>query len=96
MEPMTDHTPWPWSESLAGLRSADGRWYRIRRILFGIVQDRCSELGIREGQVVRRGRRDQHTVEVQLSSGEVCTLELPCAWFIEVEPAAGLAEALNH
>lgn len=89
---MTEHTPWPWSQSLAGLPSDDPCWYRIRRILFGIVEDRCRELGILEGQVVRRGRKDDDTVEIHLSNGEVRALEAPCAWFIEVEPAVGAAE----
>lgn len=91
-----DHTPWPWSQSLAGLRIDDGGWYRVRRILFGMVKDRCTELGIAEGQVIRSGRRDGRKVEVYLPDGGVRRLELPFAWFVEVEPEAAAPEVLVH
>ncbi len=84
---MNAFTPWPWSESLGGVPVDDGQHYRIRRILFGMVGDRCRELGLTEGERVRCLERDHDGVEVQLSDGAVRTLDLTYAWFVEVEPA---------
>lgn len=85
---MNQRNPWPWNESLSGINVGVGGDYRIRRILFGMVRDRCAELGLAEGDVVRCTRRDKETVEVQLSSGAVRKLDLAYAWFIKVEPVA--------
>jgi len=83
---MSELTPWPWHESLGGLKAESVGSYRIRRILFGMVKDRCSELGLTEGETIRCRNRDRDGVEVQLSCGSVRKLDLPYAWFVEVEP----------
>jgi hypothetical protein len=83
---MRELTPWPWHESLGGLKAETVESYRIRRILFGMVKDRCSELGLTEGETFRCMDRDRDGVEIQLSCGTVRKLDLPYAWFVEVEP----------
>lgn len=83
---MNQHNPWPWNESLSGITVQEGGDYRICRILFGMVRDRCKELGLAEGDVVQCIHRDRDTVEVQLPSGAVRKLDLAYAWFIKVEP----------
>ena len=83
---MRELTPWPWHESLGGLKGETVGCYRIRRILFGMVKDLCSELGLTEGETIRCRNRDRDGVEIQLSCGTVRRLDLPYAWFVEVEP----------
>ncbi len=81
----------PCTESLGKVRHGDLRPYRIRKILFGMVQDHCQELGMREGDVVRCLRKDAQELEVRLSTGTVMHLPNEYAWFIEVE-AEGVAQ----
>jgi hypothetical protein len=83
---MRELTPWPWHESLGGLKAEAVGAYRIRRILFGMVKDRCSELGLTEGETIHCRNRDRDGVEVQLSCGSIRKLDLPYAWFVQVEP----------
>ena len=80
----------PWRESLGGVRHGDLRPYRIRKILFGMVQNRCHELGMREGDTIRCLRKDAQGLEVRLSSGKVRQLPNEYAWFIEVEAGGAL------
>ena len=74
-----------WTGSLGGVRHGDLRPYRIRKILFGMVQDHCQNLGFQEGDTVRCFRRDAGEVEVRLASGTVRRLPTEYAWFVEVE-----------
>lgn len=83
-------TEWSWAQSLGGVGGGDRGSYRIRRILFGMVQDHCRELGLFEGDTVRCRGRDRRGLELQLSSGSVRRIAIEYAWFIEVEEA-GLA-----
>ncbi|MDZ7780752.1 MAG: hypothetical protein U5R14_12585 [Gemmatimonadota bacterium] len=83
---MVQRNPWPWNESLGGIAVEGGGAYRIRRILFGMVRDRCTELGLSEGDIIRCTHRDREMVEVRLSSGCKKKLDLAYAWFIKVEP----------
>ncbi len=81
----------PWTESLGKVRHGDLRPYRIRKILFGMVQDHCLELGMREGDTVRCLRKDAQELEVRLANGIVRHLPNEYAWFVEVE-AAGMVQ----
>lgn len=76
---------WDWTESLGGVRHGDLRPYRIRRILFGMVEDHCHELGLFEGDTVRCLRRDAGELEVRLATGTIRRLPTEYAWFVEVE-----------
>lgn len=90
---MNDFSPWPWHDSLGGISAeADGA-FRVRRILFGVVKDRCRELGLEEGDTIRCRRKDHDGVEIELSSGDRKRMDLTHAWFIEVEPVPGEAVA---
>lgn len=83
-----------WTESLGRVRHGDLRPYRIRKILFGMVQDHCHELGMREGDTVRCLRKDAQELEVRLATGTVMHLPNEYAWFVEVEAeGAGQPEA---
>lgn len=82
---VTDIAPWPWTKSPGGLSAPNGGLYRIRRILFGTVGERCRELGLREGETVRLRGRNHDGVQVELRSGEVKRIDLTYAWFVEVE-----------
>jgi hypothetical protein len=92
---MRDHVPWSWSESLGGLRPDPSQAFRVERIRCGMVKDRCSEIGLREGQEVRCRGRTREDVSVELSDGRVSALELPFAWFVQVRPVSEPASALQ-
>lgn len=77
---------WPWWETAAGLSPDPSRAFRIEHILFGMVRDRCTELGLVEGQEVRCLRRTRDEVRLELSDGTIRSLELPWAWFVQVQP----------
>lgn len=79
--------PWSWSDSLGGVPPNDGRDYVIRQILFGLVRDHCSKIGLEEGQTVRCCERSRDEVVVELSDGGLRSLGLNYAWFVEVERA---------
>ena len=76
-----------WTGSLGGVKHGDLRPYRIRKILFDMVQNHCLELGFREGDTVRCLRRDASELEVRLPSGMAHRLPTAYAWFVEVESA---------
>lgn len=65
-----------------------GERYRVTRILFDMVEDRCSSLGIREGETVRCRLRTARAVKLELEDGRPVTLEAPYAAFVEVGPPA--------
>ena len=81
----------PCTESLGKVRHGDLRPYRIHKILFGMVQEHCHDLGMREGDIVRCLRKDAQELEVRLSTGDVRRLPNEYAWFVEVE-AAGIMQ----
>jgi hypothetical protein len=83
---MSDYMPWSWTESLGGLRPDSRQSFRVRRILLGLVQDRCREMGLKEGQEFRCRDRTGDQVVVEFPGGTLRNLELPYAWFIQVEP----------
>ena len=83
---MSAHESWPWTESLGGISASYGSWLEIRRILFGLVTDRCSRIGLREGLTIRCRDRGRDRVIVELPSGEIRSLELQYAWFVQVRP----------
>lgn len=85
------YSPWPWTESLGGLRPGEERTYAVRRILFGLVEGRCRELGLAEGERVRCRHRDRDEVVLELASGELRHLNLHYAWFVQVEPVPDAA-----
>lgn len=57
---------------------------RIRKILFGLVKDHCERAGVHEGDLVRCHYRDSDEVVVELPTGELRSLELAYAWFVQV------------
>lgn len=87
--PRDRRRPWSWGDSLGGVRPDDGRTYLIRRIVFDLVKNRCSELGLEEGGTLRCRSRDRERIVVELTSGAVRSLDLTYARFVEVEPVAG-------
>ena len=89
---MSGHIPWPWTESLGGLRPDPGQRVRVKKILFGLVRDRCLEAGLEEGLELRYRSRTADQVVVELPDGQVRDLELPYAWFVQVEPLGPLIE----
>jgi hypothetical protein len=82
------YIPWSWADSLGGLRPDPERAFRVEQILFGLVRDRCREMGLAEGEEVRCTDRNPDEVSLEFSNGEVRRLELPYAWFVQVEPVA--------
>ncbi|MEX2465698.1 MAG: FeoA domain-containing protein [Gemmatimonadota bacterium] len=78
---------WPWSESLGGIQADEGRDYVVHRILFGLVRDRCGELGLMEGVTLRCRRQADDEVVVELGPGNVLSLDRACSWFVHVRPA---------
>jgi len=82
---------WSWCETL-GAASADARSLLVGRIRMGMVQDRCWEMGLRQGQEIRCRRRSREGVTVELPGGEVGALEFPYAWFVEVTPIESAPE----
>jgi len=83
---MKSHDTWPWSRSLAALRADHAQVFRVRRILFGMVRDRCGDAGLDEGTEFRCRSRSADRVVIEFSGGGTRTLELPYAWFIQCEP----------
>jgi hypothetical protein len=83
---MSGHIPWPWTESLGRLRPDAEKRFRVKRILVGLVQDRCRELGLDEGLEIRCRDRNPEEVRVELPGNQMRDLELPYAWFVQVEP----------
>lgn len=81
--------PWTWTESLGGLRPNPDRFFKVRTIIFGLVRDRCHDLGLLEGQEIRCIDRTPERVVFQRADGLRQELELPYAWFIEVEAVDG-------
>lgn len=77
---------WPWWEAAAGLRPDPSLTHRVERILSGMVRDRCTEIGLAEGQEVRCLGRTRDEVRLELPDGTVRSLELPWAWFVQVRP----------
>ncbi len=83
---MRENERWRWTESLGGVRPDRDQTLRVRRILFGLVRDRCYDLGIREGQELRCRSRTPHEVHLELEGGGVRSLDLAYAWFVGVAP----------
>ena len=83
---MTPHDAWPWSESLGAVRADHAQILRVRRILFGMVRDRCHDLGLDEGTEFRCRGRTADGVAVELCGTGIRSLEFSYAWFVQVEP----------
>ncbi len=83
---MDSYIPWPWAESLASLGGIEAEPLRVRRIVFGLVRDRCREVGLDEGSEVRFRGRTRDAVTVELPDGTLREIEVAYAWFIQVEP----------
>jgi hypothetical protein len=82
---MKPHAAWPWSESLGAVRTDPNQVLRVRRILFGMVRNRCQEVGLEEGTELRYQDRTPEGVALELSGIGRRTLEFPYAWFVQVE-----------
>jgi hypothetical protein len=89
---MAHHIPRSWSETLGGVSTDPGSPLEVLQIRLGLVKDRCWEIGLREGQEVRFQRRSGEGVTVELAGGEVRSLELPYAWFVEVRSIASASD----
>jgi len=89
---MSEHVPWPWTESLGGPRPDPEQRFRVKKILFGLVRTRCLDAGLKEGLELRFRSRTADQVMVELPDGQVRNLELPYAWFVQVEPLEPLIE----
>jgi len=85
---MDGHVPWSWTESLGGLRASSILTYRVRKVVFGLVRDRCLQLGIEEGMDIRCRRRTRQFVTIELPDGTFRELELAYAWFVPMEPVS--------
>jgi len=85
---MGGYIPWSSAESLAGLSPDAHRSFRVRRILFELVRDRCAEMGLCEGEEFRCRGRSSEEVAIQLPNGQLHDLEVTYAWFVQVEPVA--------
>jgi hypothetical protein len=83
---MSGHIPWPWTESLGALRPDGAERVRVKKILSGLVRDRCLEAGLEEGLELRCRSRSPAQVVFELPGGQLRDLELPYAWFVQVEP----------
>lgn len=69
--------------------AAPGESFHVRRIHFGLVRDRCADLGMREGDLLRCLRVTAGEVVVEFPEGHTTALELDYARFVEVaEPSA--------
>ena len=73
---------WPWPRSLAVVDPPSV--VQVEDILFGAIQDRCSELGVRRGSVLTCLGHGDDWVEVELPSGDSRRLSRAFAWFISV------------
>jgi len=85
---MLGHVSWSWTESLGGLRASPVHTYRVRGVVFGLVRDRCLQLGVEEGMDIRCLSRTRDFVTIELPDGTLRELELAYAWFVPVELAA--------
>lgn len=72
----------PWPEALASARP--GQRYRIEDILFGVVRDRCRELGCVEGDELVCMENDGDGVSIVGPDGRWKLLERQYAWFVKV------------
>jgi hypothetical protein len=89
---MAPHTPWDWCKSLGAVSADAALQFGVGRIRLGMVMNRCWEIGLREGQEIRCRHRSKEEVTIELPGGEVRSLELPYAWFVEVRPIASDAD----
>lgn len=64
-----------------------GERFQIKRIHFGLVRERCSELGIREGEVLRCVRNTAKEVVVEFPQRHTTALEMHYARFVELRDA---------
>lgn len=62
---------------------------RVRRIHFGMVRDRCAELGLHEGTSVRCLRHTSEEVVIRSGQRGPVTLEHHYARFVELHPGDG-------
>lgn len=74
---------WSWADALAA--AVPGRRYRIVHVLFGLVRDRCRDLGCEEGMELTCLYADPRTVGFVVEGGRSAKLEREYAWFVEVE-----------
>jgi hypothetical protein len=77
-----------WSRSLGGMQLDPLSTVEVSRILFGLVRDRCAEIGLAEGERVRCRNRDEESVTLEMPTGTLQNLELYYAWFVEVTPVS--------
>jgi len=79
----SERTRWSWAEALA--TAEPGRRYRVSRVLFDLVRNRCRELGFREGDEVTCTSNDGEGVVLQCRTTRGARIEREYAWFIKVE-----------
>jgi hypothetical protein len=84
---MTASSATPFPLSLAD--AAMSECVQIGTILFDAVRAHCRELGIREGDVVRRVSETSWQVVLTTSTGAYVSLDRVFARFVEARPCAG-------
>jgi hypothetical protein len=75
---------WSAEESMAF--AAPGRRYRVKRIFFAEVRQRCAELGFTAGDEIGCRSNRRGYVECRVPKGRLARLPREYAWFIRVEP----------
>ncbi len=76
------------SEPVRSLAAADtGELVEIRRILFGALRTLCSDLGVREGDVIRCRSCTASQLMLETRSGRVVSLDRDWARFIQIASA---------
>lgn len=84
---MESTSGWPWHETLAV--AADGDVVQIRQILFGMIQDYLTDMGVRTGSVLECIENRPNEVLVKLPTGEDRLIGWDYAWFISVTRGVG-------
>jgi hypothetical protein len=70
-----------------------GASYRIKQLPLAIVRDRCRELGLEEGEVVRCADNRTWLLQLERTDGRMVGLERDYARFVAVELVDGQGSA---
>lgn len=73
----------PATLSLAAITA--GQIVMIRRIIYGMVRDLCTDLGLVEGQMVECAANAGRTLRLRNAGGRTVMLDADYARFVEVE-----------
>lgn len=86
-DPAGEAEAWSWLDALATARP--GQRYRIERLLFSLVRDRCRRQGLDEGEAITclENRGSHRHLVLRRMDGETVELEREYAWFVQVRPS---------